>query len=162
MHPKIDQVRLMAGFVRKGLEEFAYSSYLPEYAFSPRTLGGFCGIASHVLARCLRYAGVRTQLRHGARKEGGGHAWLVIHGTEVVVDITATQFGPYPDVFIFDQADEPDWVTSSTGCYVRSYLKQWEAQSPHRPAYKSALNDLVATACQKYKTWRPALQSRAA
>lgn len=164
MHPQIDQVRCMAGFVRRELEQLTLTQpFISSPSFSPRDLGGYCGIGSHVLARCLRYAGVRTQIRHGERKEGGGHVWLVIEGTEIAVDITATQFGPYPPVFIFNQGDEPGWVTRSQGLYVRGFLKRWGPQSPHEPEYKEALRDLVASACQKYRvTWRAIAQSRAA
>ena len=76
----------------------------------PDTLEGYCGRASAQLYLALR----REGLRSAEFWDGDCHSFVTYRGK--IIDITATQFGSYPDVHV---CDFDDTVSTRNGdsCY---------------------------------------------
>lgn len=74
--------------VRKATERFARQ----EYPFTTKhNLAGYCGLASLVLVRLLKKAGVPATVEKGYYDNDYGHAWVRLPNG-AVLDVTATQF----------------------------------------------------------------------
>lgn len=154
-------VRCVARNLRAEMEDFACATHLGD-----DDLGGYCGIASYVLSRVLRAFGVRTEIRYNTHHHDG-HCWLVIAGTDVVVDVTATQFQNresdvdylycIPKVLIASEG-EFDWIYSPqksrrTGASAARFLREWDDQSPHwyRPQLRKMYRRVVAKQLKRKK-----------
>lgn len=86
-------MRTLASKVRKAVKKWVYLNP----AISHKRLAGACGIASYTLYRALKRKGYSPILACWVSKFGG-HAWVELGN--IVIDVTATQFGRYPAVHI--------------------------------------------------------------
>lgn len=157
MYPAKYDLRLIADAateLRSHIKKWA--NEVDNYAITGSNLCGACGISSHILSRVLRSVGVRTELRY-SRYDWGGHCWLVLPGTELVVDITATQFQRDVPVKIPDVVLAPDWEYPAiyrrgdilTHFKTARYLYDWEVQSPYYPAYQERLHSIYRNVAKK-------------
>jgi len=110
--------------------------------FYPNTiqdnLAGGCAIGSTMLADVLTRLGFSATLvvgRYRALPIVSDHAWVLFHG--VIVDVTATQFGGFPTVYLSSQ-DDYRYVSSWEGAAAEEHLKEWakmgKATSRQSPA----------------------------
>lgn len=96
------KLRRAAWRVRTAVEIWAREDRM----FHPRILRGACAIASSSLWHELRRLGADPLLVRGTYWDGEleyEHAWLLQDGRHL--DITATQFGDYPDVMLRRQGE---------------------------------------------------------
>lgn len=90
-------------------------------------LGGMCGIASAELFLRLKRRGIKSVI---VMNKWGNHVFLRANG--IIYDVTATQFGKYPEVFITLEAPSDTWTEGTRYKSVESFIK---AQS-HWPAHQ--------------------------
>lgn len=162
-------VRAVAADVRAEMFKLAKKVNDEEWGINKRDLGGACGIASYTLSRILRALGIRTELRF-ISYGFGGHCWLVLKGTEVALDVTATQFSSkkkrvtYPDILLDAQHrhaiyNDPDAEEHKRGADVAKFLQHWGQQSPYT-YWKHDLRKIYRRIAKKYlrrKAFRDAL-----
>ncbi len=97
-------------------------------------LGGACGTATLVLCHLLRRQRFDpipvTGLFYPRRERiGHSHAWILLD--DLLIDITVTQFGAYPVVWIGDLApqdrggSEPQYYMHSVGAHARYSIRTW-------------------------------------
>lgn len=121
-----------AHVVREQIEDFA--SVMSPFDFDDQNLQGACGVASRVLARCYRRLGVECDFVMGWFKdpepwddETENHCWVEIPSRDLIVDVTATQFGIQSKVYI----TTPGWpyVPSVKNLKATRRLARWDGQS---------------------------------
>lgn len=120
------EVRTLASRVRKAVKKWVY----PNPAISHRRLAGACGIASYTLYKALKRKGYNPNLVCWV-SQFGGHAWVELG--DIVIDVTATQFGKYPAVYIVSR-DQYDVIAEREGdrLYNRRavrYISTWHQQN---------------------------------
>jgi len=89
---KIEKIRQIALKIRLRCED-----YVGSRGYFASNLGSMCGIASYALKEALDCAHIDVILIYGFYEETG-HCWLEYR--DVIIDITATQFGVRRKVFI--------------------------------------------------------------
>lgn len=90
-------IRNLAKKVRA--EVINWINYGNNYDIDPHTMVGTCAIASYALFKVLRANGYRVTFVCGVDdNDHGGHCWVKYK--DIIIDITAVQFGDYPDVLI--------------------------------------------------------------
>ena len=97
---KPNKIVRIAAAVRRATEVLAnrHMGRRPDYKTD---LAGYCGVASLALARLLEEADVEASVQAGfyGEDELEGHAWVRL-SNGVVLDVTITQFGKYPKVYM--------------------------------------------------------------
>lgn len=112
---------------------------------NPESLEGACGLASYTLCRALKAFGYRAQLVYDG-DEDGAHCWVEL-GDEVI-DVTATQFGDFPEVYVVHKSEYPLGYERYR-CQGRKAVQQlleWgtEGHQPHLRKIKALINSLKA------------------
>lgn len=87
------KVKLIAEKLRMAFEEISEKENYGEASAFNFDLGGYCGRAAIQLYLICKKAGIKIKI-----SEGIGHAFNEYGG--YIIDITATQFGKYPKVYI--------------------------------------------------------------
>ncbi len=75
-------------------------------------LGGWCAIAAASLETSFKRAGYPAEMRKGRVKKFGEHCWVV--SGDHIYDITATQFGKFPKVYITPISDQKVGYSNGT------------------------------------------------
>ena len=133
----LDQVRNIASDVRRWAEDQAYDKTLDEV----HDLNGYCAIAAAELHRRLVSEGIRNELHMATHGCGSSHCWVVVN--DHVVDVTATQFGPFraqPVVVLHEKEAEQHWFYRTTEIFYSSKSLRKSQQRtgwpPHQIAYR--------------------------
>jgi len=93
-------------------------------------LCGGCAVASYLFDLMARRCGMASSLTYG-HVDGLQHAWVTID-RRTIVDVTATQFGRFPTVFIVD-ADFDIYEAESFGEEALARVNAWgDSHSPAR------------------------------
>lgn len=87
------KVKFIAEKVRLAFEEISEKENYGEASAFNSDLGGYCGRAAIQLYLACKKAGIKIKIF-----EGIGHAFNEYDG--YIIDITATQFGKYPKIYI--------------------------------------------------------------
>lgn len=110
----------------------------PTTAWS-RNLAGACGTATLVLCHLLRRQGFEPIPVTGTffprrQRIGHSHAWTLLD--DLLIDVTVTQFGAYPPIWISDLApqvrggDEPQYCMHHVGALARHSIGTWAMRVP--------------------------------
>jgi hypothetical protein len=104
--------------------------------WGPKLQGG-CAVGAYVSNKLLKRTNLRSQLVMGMYEEDFGHCWVEVALTATnvqVLDVTATQFGSYPNVLLtpvqeylglrFARGFTDFWY----GRQAISKLSEWSAQ----------------------------------
>ena len=108
-------------------------------------LGNMCAVASGALFQALSRKGIKVSFIKGhylfqGNDRWGNHCWVMVED-QVIVDITATQFGDLPQVLIcsvhdghyYNEAQFDNWVE------IQVALQDWDDQRPTRTKALSIL-----------------------
>lgn len=150
-----------AELVREKIEELVVT--LSPLNFNAETLQGACGISSRVLHRVLRRLGVQNDFVMGVyvdawQEEGkDNHCWVEIPRLDVIVDVTATQFGILDKIYV----TEPKfpYIETCRNATATRRLARWGGQS--HVWYEGRLKrieDYVAYTCQRERRMWEAAQ----
>ena len=173
-HRHLRLVEQVAKAVRKACEEFTRSKHAKSTDFSKDDLECMCGFASFMLVKALekkKPSGLSASLHYGkfilniVDKNGEtinkcrcDHVWVVVklHGQEFIVDITATQFGEYPKVFILPPMHPSRSLYHGKRLMRKNvvlwFYKDWgEEQFPHQKTRDLFEKKFVAKHLEKVK-----------
>lgn len=128
-----DTVLEAAELVRNQMEEYIPVRDPHGLSFDLDTLMGACGIASYCLQRVLKRVGIRSDLVMGRYVDEndwdrGQHCWVELPYTNMLLDITATQFHVPRRVHIAvpgDRRYRHQWRNRA----ALNHLRDWEDQS---------------------------------
>jgi hypothetical protein len=146
-------LRYIASITRKELTPFVNKG-ISQGNFH-RDWSCVCGIGSFVLAKTLGKFEYFTEIVDGSFNNGRGnfaHSFVLID-KEVIVDITATQFG-YGEVVVIP-FEKSSYSIDEIGINV-SYLGWPKEQNPYN--YKSELNKIINRAVSRIKKNNPNMQ----
>ena len=140
LHSRVTTLLEASRLVRHQFENLAVTVFDPQ-AIDTDTLLGACGIASYVLARVLKRAGVKCDFVMGSySEEGQHHCWVEVHKEGLILDVTATQFG-VPSVVHVTSDEDRKYLPRVRNRRATEELKGWNGQSHLR--YKSELDRVV-------------------
>ncbi len=123
--------------VRNKVQEFAYKH---RHIGCPKTLECYCAIASYALKHTL--GSETTDLVVGTYDDND-HCWVVLKEQELVVDITATQFGVYSNQGVFVVPNKVDFYVSKRINPSSSFFVNWHYQSPYHGEHHEELKQLI-------------------
>lgn len=136
----MNKILSIAQDVRNKCEEFAKSNASKKYDFHNQDdLGCMCAVASFVLARALRRNRIKCNIVSGEFYDNGwpagNHCWVEVRNK--IVDITATQFGDFPPVYVTSKKDEQYKDGSVRNSFLWFY--DWNGQKPSPKVIKKIL-----------------------
>lgn len=109
--PKAKQIAVE---IRKWVEK-----NLPEHCDS--NLEGCCSFGSYLLSKVLQKNGFEAYFVEG-EYDDEYHCWVELN--DVIIDITATQFGDFPQVYVTD-SDDKYYINTYGNNAIRTVKKQW-------------------------------------
>jgi len=145
--------------VRKEVQRWAYKLE-DDYAITPDTLRGACGIASFLLHEALEAQGISSIFVMGRFWSRGysntpwadsadplytNHCWLVVDG--MIVDITATQFDEEEPVYLTEADDDRYRPVYQNQEGVDILMSKWDDQSPKK--YPNSMPRILTKALQE-------------
>lgn len=116
----IDHLRTLAARMRQAFEQYAAST--PDMMFKsfPRAT---CGPTAELIGRYLsEVCGLDAQHVEARCSDGWTHAWVVVG--DILVDITADQFGQAPVIVTRDSPWHREWKTEHPRPPICTH-KQW-------------------------------------
>jgi hypothetical protein len=140
----------VAELVREKIEDLVFT--LSPMDFNHTTLQGACGIASRVLHRTLKRVGVQNDFVMGTygvslEPDKDNHCWVEVGRLNIIVDITATQFGVPFSVFVTEPAFP--YLETCRDRTATKRLAKWDGQAYvwYSDRLKQ-IEDFVAYTCQ--------------
>ena len=126
---------------REKCERFALSKDAEEYEFGGcKRLSGMCAVASFVVKEMLKRHKIKSKVVQGYFVEKfNTHCWVEVE--KRIIDITATQFGKYPEVVLTTNGHE--WYNKEQHIKSADDLKRqgWdETQCPTQNLVRRILN----------------------
>lgn len=101
----IDQLNTIAARMRRAFELYAAGTTDTMFEGFPRAT---CGPVAELIGRYLNEAfGLDAQYVEAWRSDGWSHAWVIVD--DILVDITADQFGQAPVIVTRDSPWHQDW-----------------------------------------------------
>jgi hypothetical protein len=131
----LDHVKNIASDVRHWVEAQAYAKTLDEV----HDLNGYCAIAAAELHRRLVSEGIRNELHMVVLDCGSSHCFVVVN--DHVVDVTATQFGPFrgqPIVVLHQKEAEAFWFYRTSEIFYSSKQLRKSQQRTGWPVHQIA------------------------
>ncbi len=137
---------------------------LPPMWFNSDTMQGACGISSRVLNKVLKRVGIQSEFVMGqwipwAWEDLANHCWVEVPRLNIIVDITATQFGVPERVHIVEPG-QPYLEMCRGNTATRRMGKHWEGQS--HVWYSDKLKKVEDEAIQKLREGERTIVSRCA
>lgn len=127
-----DTVLEAADLVRNQMERYVPTLEAQGLRFDSTTLLGACGIASYCLQRVLKRVKIRSDLVMGRFVKGewdrGQHCWVELPYSNMLLDVTATQFDVPRRVHVSTPGDaryQHQWRNRA----ALNHLRDWDDQS---------------------------------
>lgn len=134
---KINQISQIAEKIRIWAEDRA------RIENRDQSLCGFCAIASAQLNLALNRAGIKNQIEVSVYGPSGAHVFIT--HDDLIIDVTATQFGISDRVYIRHHREvSPEFYTSHYQFSTVAQLKKYQVTS-HWP-----INQLASTVFEVY------------
>lgn len=136
------RVRRIARRTREAVVLYSREMSRHGHPFDPYSLRGACALASSVLWHELRAAGFDPRLVRGNYWDGDldyDHAWLLLDDRHL--DITATQFGDFPEVLL--RRRSPWFTVAKAGRPCDLFRSWYKFQRPTRERIRFVRNIII-------------------
>ena len=145
-----EKITYISRLVRKEIEDWTFS--VGRSWFDSDTLCGACGVASWTLKNALSHLKISSDFVMGTFNQYGNHnpdedenhCWIVID--DMIVDITATQFGIHFPVFV-TSVDDSKYCQRYKNIHAYRRLATWEGQS--HSWYRPTLEEIAKKVAQE-------------